>query len=274
MKTRNLYAILEITSDASMEEIKGAYRRLAMRYHPDRYPDADGYKEIFQKIGIAYEILSNEQKRNDYDGYGAEHFDLNEDDFSQRSAGLYEGKASSSANKNKMWLVGDPSLYDDPGETPYLEITHSLCKRMVEKWLDGDAIFVQFIGPEKTDVWLEIHERGITGGSETPVFRVNCPADWQVQFESIGWLVEEVTYRGMITLQRKMDSDWNKTEIVDFAWQSLNLMKEHQAPGYDLILEDSNQILISNPWSEKNEGAYRYWLIGLGLLIAYLFIDL
>jgi curved DNA-binding protein len=67
--SKSLYDTLDISQDASAEEIKKAYRRLARKYHPDINKDA-GAEEKFKEINAAYEILSDEQKRRQYDQYG------------------------------------------------------------------------------------------------------------------------------------------------------------------------------------------------------------
>ena len=60
----NFYDILGVTESASSSEIKNAYRRLSMEYHPDR-PNGD--EEKFKKIGEAYETLGDSEKRRMYD---------------------------------------------------------------------------------------------------------------------------------------------------------------------------------------------------------------
>jgi len=67
--SKSLYDTLDVSSDASAEEIKKAYRRLARKYHPDINKDA-GAEEKFKEINAAYEILSDAQKRQQYDQYG------------------------------------------------------------------------------------------------------------------------------------------------------------------------------------------------------------
>ncbi|KAK8965482.1 Chaperone protein dnaJ 13 [Platanthera guangdongensis] len=72
---RDLYAILNLSPEASDEEIRKAYRQWAQVYHPDKYQDLqmkDVATENFQRIRDAYEVLSNEHKREIYDIYGME----------------------------------------------------------------------------------------------------------------------------------------------------------------------------------------------------------
>lgn len=67
---KDYYEILGVPRNASQEEIKKAYRRLAMQYHPDRNPGDKQAEEKFKEISEAYEVLSNEEKRRIYDQYG------------------------------------------------------------------------------------------------------------------------------------------------------------------------------------------------------------
>jgi molecular chaperone DnaJ len=70
MSKRDFYEILGVGRDASEDEIKKAYRKLAMKYHPDRNPDNPSAEEKFKEAKEAYEILSDAQKRAAYDQYG------------------------------------------------------------------------------------------------------------------------------------------------------------------------------------------------------------
>jgi molecular chaperone DnaJ len=70
MSKRDYYETLEVAKDASEREIKKAYKRLAMKYHPDRNKGDKAKEETFKEIKEAYEILNDDQKRAAYDQYG------------------------------------------------------------------------------------------------------------------------------------------------------------------------------------------------------------
>ena len=70
MAKRDFYEILGVAKNATEEEIKKSYRKLAMKYHPDRNPDSKTSEEKFKEAKEAYEMLSDSQKRDAYDRYG------------------------------------------------------------------------------------------------------------------------------------------------------------------------------------------------------------
>ena len=61
------YEILGVSKIASYEEIKAKYRKLALKYHPDRNPDNKEAEEMFKQISEAYEVLGDKEKRKKYD---------------------------------------------------------------------------------------------------------------------------------------------------------------------------------------------------------------
>ena len=67
---RDYYEVLGVSKTASADEIKSAYRKLAMKWHPDRNPDNPEAKAKFQEASEAYEVLSNPEKRQRYDQFG------------------------------------------------------------------------------------------------------------------------------------------------------------------------------------------------------------
>ena len=70
MAKRDFYEVLGISRDAAEADIKKAYRRLAMKYHPDRNPDDEEAESRFKEAKEAYEVLSDPQKRAAYDQFG------------------------------------------------------------------------------------------------------------------------------------------------------------------------------------------------------------
>src|SRR5215211_4874940 len=69
MSKRDYYEVLGVPKAASKDEIKSAYRKLALQYHPDRNKSA-GAEEKFKEISEAYAVLSDDEKRKRYDTYG------------------------------------------------------------------------------------------------------------------------------------------------------------------------------------------------------------
>ena len=88
MDYKDYYKILGVSKNASQDEIKKAYRKLAVKYHPDKTKGDKKSEERFKEIGEAYEVLKDPEKRKKYDqlgsnwkqyenaGYGAGGFDF------------------------------------------------------------------------------------------------------------------------------------------------------------------------------------------------------
>jgi len=90
---QNHYEILGVSKDSSPEDIKKAYRKLAVQYHPDKNPDSADAEENFKKISHAYEILSDPQKKERYDLGGEQynpsyHYSSPRDIFTQFFGGM------------------------------------------------------------------------------------------------------------------------------------------------------------------------------------------
>jgi molecular chaperone DnaJ len=92
MNKNDYYKILGVTQSASTDEIKSAYRKLAMKYHPDRNPDNKEAEEKFKEATEAYEVLGDTEKRSQYDQFG--HAGLN-NGMGGNGGGGYHGHAGS-----------------------------------------------------------------------------------------------------------------------------------------------------------------------------------
>ena len=89
MPKRDYYEVLGVNRNASEEEIKKAYRKLAVKFHPDKNPGDKTAEEKFKEIGEAYEALSDPQRRAAYDQYGHAAFDPRA--RAGRAGGFYGG---------------------------------------------------------------------------------------------------------------------------------------------------------------------------------------
>ena len=85
---RDYYEVLGVQKGAGAEDIKKAYRKLAMKYHPDRNPDNKEAEEKFKEAAEAYEVLSDEEKRSRYDQFGFAGVDPN---YGAGQGGAYGG---------------------------------------------------------------------------------------------------------------------------------------------------------------------------------------
>jgi molecular chaperone DnaJ len=107
MSKRDYYEILGIEKTATAEEIKKAYRKMAVKYHPDKNPGDKTAEEQFKELGEAYEVLSEPQKRAAYDQYGHAAFD--------RRAGAGFGRAGGFHDPFDIFreVFGGGTIFDD-----------------------------------------------------------------------------------------------------------------------------------------------------------------
>ena len=70
MAKRDFYDVLGVNKNASPEELKSAYRKLAVKHHPDKNPGDKASEDKFKEAGEAYGILSDQEKKQNYDNFG------------------------------------------------------------------------------------------------------------------------------------------------------------------------------------------------------------
>jgi curved DNA-binding protein CbpA len=101
---KDYYAILGVSREATQEEIKQAYRRLAREYHPDRHPGDKAIEERFKEINEAYAVLSDPEKRARYDRGLLEGQSFGEEDLFDLFAQVFGWRWSSKTSwRERRW---------------------------------------------------------------------------------------------------------------------------------------------------------------------------
>ena len=113
---RDYYEVLGVQKNASAEEIKKAYRKLAIKYHPDKNPGDKEAEEKFKEAAEAYEVLSNPDKRSKYDQFGHAAFEggaggygaggMNMDDIFSMFGDIFGGRFSSGGSPFESFFGG------------------------------------------------------------------------------------------------------------------------------------------------------------------------
>ena len=109
----DLYEILGVSKNASQQEIKSAYRKLAVKYHPDKNPGDKFAEEKFKSISAAYDVLSDETKRRQYDSYGSYRAS---DSYSSQGTGTYGNYGAGSWqnwSQNGRWNAETQQDFED-----------------------------------------------------------------------------------------------------------------------------------------------------------------
>lgn len=124
MAKRDYYEILGVAKSASADEIKKAYRKVAMQFHPDRNPGDKAAEEKFKEAAEAYEVLSDQEKKAQYDRFG--HAGLN----NRGGFGGGQGMNMDDIFSNFGDIFGDDIFGSFFGDAIYLPIT-TLEKRII-----------------------------------------------------------------------------------------------------------------------------------------------
>ena len=153
------YALLGVSKSASQDEIKKAYRNLAFKYHPDRNPGDKSAEEKFKKITEAYSVLSDSNKRAQYDAGGAFNYGQSQQSQQWRQSQQYgpyesydpfrewENFASSS---RRYYYTNYSNRQNDPpmsrGEA-FTQLIWKVLQIMIGLWSIHFSIFLFPIGP-------------------------------------------------------------------------------------------------------------------------------
>lgn len=114
---KDLYEVLEVSKDASADEIKKSYRKLALKYHPDKNPGDKVAEEKFKEISAAYAVLGDEEKRLQYNTYGSadDYATSNQQYYSQHQDPFWEWFSSQNSAYNSQQR--QYTYYYGPNET-------------------------------------------------------------------------------------------------------------------------------------------------------------
>jgi len=122
---KDYYSILGINKSATADEIKKAFRKLAVKFHPDKNPGNKDAEEKFKEINHAYEVLSDPGKRKKYDRYG-ENWDRI--DETQQSQGGRQYQRTSPGGGQSFYYEGNPSEFFGEG-SDYSDLFENFFKK-------------------------------------------------------------------------------------------------------------------------------------------------
>ena len=155
---KDYYKILEISEKSSSEDIKKAYRKLALRYHPDRNNGNKEFEDIFKKINEAYEVLSNENQKILYDYEYKKYYNLN----SSHSSNAKEEKAATNSREVTPSYILElfEDIYRKIKYTRKENVLNESVFRRIQDLLSNDIIlFLQRFGDLSTN--KKIVQQGI-----------------------------------------------------------------------------------------------------------------
>jgi molecular chaperone DnaJ len=191
--TADYYEVLGVAKTATADEIKKAYRKLAMQYHPDRNPNNKEAEEKFRDVNEAYEVLKDEQKRAAYDRYGHQAFNggmggagggnpFNGFDFTGSGfADVFSDIFSEFTGQGRR---GGARSYAERGNDIRYDVTLSL-----EEAYQGVEKEINFTTAKECD---DCHGHGTADGKEPPVCPT-CKGTGKVRTQQGGFFVFETT---------------------------------------------------------------------------------
>ena len=178
--TRCYYEVLSVSRDASGDEVKRAYRRLAMKYHPDRNPGDSKAEAMFKEAAEAYEIIGDPERRRMYDQYGHEGLKqrpghaMNPDDIFSMFSDIFEGMGGGRGGRRRQ-----ARGYD-------LEYQLDVSLEEAFEGVERDITFTRL------DVCSDCDGDGSAPGS-TPEVCATCGGNGQVAQSGLGGMFRMVT---------------------------------------------------------------------------------
>ncbi|CAN6690380.1 unnamed protein product [Malus baccata var. baccata] len=197
---KSYYEILQVPKGASDEQIKRAYRKLALKYHPDKNPGNEEANKRFADINNAYEVLSDSEKRNIYDRYG-------EDGLKQHAASGGRGGGGMGMNINDIFSEffggGRPTEEEDriiKGEDVVVELDATLedlyMGGSLKVWREKN-ILKPAPGKRRCNCRNEVYHRQIGPGMFQQMTEQVCDQCSNVKYEREGYFVTVDIEKGM-----------------------------------------------------------------------------
>lgn len=182
---KNYYQILGVAKNASKEDVKKAYKKLARKYHPDLNPNNKVAEDKFKELSEAYEVLSNEDKRKIYD-HGGEPFGNEQGSHGQHGPFYYEYNQGDSSRYQDIFenLFGGGFSKKEQGQKKYRgrDVVYSMDIDFKDSILGAEKIFMT---PQGKNIQVKIPaglksgqklrfkglgEEGISGGTNGDMF--------------------------------------------------------------------------------------------------------
>nr|GLL30604.1 dnaJ protein ERDJ3B [Ipomoea trifida] len=185
------YDILQVPKGASEDQIKRAYRKLALKYHPDKNPGNEEANKKFAEINNAYEVLSDSEKRNIYDRYGEEGLKQHAASGGGRGAGMNIQDIFSSFFTSTVCFDGDDVIIDLDASLEDLYMGGSQ-----KVWREKN-ILKPAPGKRRCNCRNEVYHRQIGPGMFQQMTEQVCDQCPNVKFEREGYYITVDIEKGM-----------------------------------------------------------------------------
>lgn len=190
MSDKDYYKLLEISKEASDEEVKKAFRKQAMKYHPDRNPGDKNAEQRFKEINEAYEVLKDPQKRAAYDRYGAEAFQngMGGNPFGGGFGFNTEDLSDIFSNVFSDFMGGGRRAQNPNGPVRGQDLSYNLTISLEEAF-HGAEKEIKILG---SDPCKACHGFGTKDGKEAPICPT-CHGSGRVRTQQGGFFMFETT---------------------------------------------------------------------------------